>query len=86
MTAAIAHGSIWGGGGMCVRVIEVVGDPGDKIIDVRVERLTGQRGLLKRPASPGVIPLREFEKFMRPLDLSRTDPWTVAIKDRYANV
>lgn len=77
-------GTIWGGGGSTVRVIEVVRD--GAIEDVRVELLTGQRGVRKRPLR-AVIILRAFtEGTMKPLDLTRDDPWTRLIVERFVNV
>lgn len=72
-------GSIWQGGGMTVRVVEVWDE------DARVERLTGRGRLLKRPVRAGFIPLRYFhEGRMKLLDPTRTDVWARAILDRYA--
>lgn len=75
-------GTIWGGGGSTVRVLEVVRD--GRIEDVRVERLVGSRGVLKRPSSPAVISLKDFRAYMHRLDLTKNDPWTRAIRERYA--
>jgi hypothetical protein len=75
-------GTIWSGGGMTVRILEVVRD--GKFEDVRVERLTGRTGLLKRPSSPSVIPMQAFHQgLMQPRDLTRNDVWTQAIRERY---
>lgn len=76
-------GTIWGGGGMTVRVLEVLGNVDDDSADVRVERLTGRGTLLKRPSSPAVIELAIFAGRMQPLDLTKSDPWTRAIRDRF---
>jgi hypothetical protein len=74
-------GTIWGGVGSTVRVLEVVRERLNA--DVRVERLVGQRGVLKHPSSPVVISLKDFQAHMHPIDLTRNDPWTQAIRERY---
>lgn len=58
-------GSVWGGGGLTCRVIEVIDG------DVRVLRLTGRGRVLKRPSEIVVIPLNSFRRYMRPTEIPK---------------